>query len=181
MKIPFALFGALLLTGKTVSHALSEQVNADDTFTLYGYGVPTSASTPQKLFYADGLVYLGDASAWTGSVVTDVTFSFSSTAGTLSANAVTDGVTLPDSSLLYLIPDSSAPMGFTGSKTPSGAVSDRWTFYETNALYQDTNNQLIEYFWAKETDVKGVWQVYWDRENELSGYTRTILRNYIAS
>lgn len=110
--------------------------------------------------------------------------SYSFTGYTLSANAVTDGVTLPDNTLLYLLPDTTSPLplGFTGDKTPSGAISDKWTFFETYALYEDTNRQLIEYFWAKETDVTGVWQLFWDREdNKVDGYTRATLRNYTIS
>jgi hypothetical protein len=109
--------------------------------------------------------------------------SFSSNPGALSANAVTDGVTIPDSTLLYVIPNATSPqpIGFTGSKTPSGAVTDRWAFYETYATYEDDTGQLNQYFYVKETDVKGVWQVYWDNEAEVSGYTRITVRNYAPS
>jgi hypothetical protein len=150
-----------------------------------------------------GFAYYGDSSAWTGSVITNVTctylpfihtyinlfsmfltldiVSFSANPGALSANALTDGVTIPDNTLLYVIPNATSPqpIGFTGSKTtPSGAVTDRWTFYETYASYEDSTGQLNQYFYVKETDVKGVWQVYWDNADEVSGYTRITVRNH---
>ncbi|KAH8705458.1 hypothetical protein BGW36DRAFT_403036 [Talaromyces proteolyticus] len=177
MKIPSALYGVLLLTTKAISHPLGEQTNDGNTITLYGY----NDSTIRQLFYADGLAYFGDSSAWTGSVVTDVTFDYSSNPGTLSAKAVTNGVTLPENTLLYIRPDTTTPLplGFTGSSTPSGVVTDRWSFYETYAFYEETNGNELQYFYVKETDVTGIWQLYWDPVDELSGYTRIILRDYI--
>ncbi|PYI03217.1 hypothetical protein BO78DRAFT_323349 [Aspergillus sclerotiicarbonarius CBS 121057] len=148
----------------------------DGNFTLYDYGVTAS---PIKLFYADGLAYFGTASDWTsGSVVTDVTMTFSD--GEISTEALTDGVTLPDDTLLYIRPNDDAvtEVGFTGDSTPSDAVTDKWIWYGAWLMYEDDSGELFDTFYVKETDVSGVWQLYWVPSGvSSSGYTDANVRD----
>ncbi|OJI87879.1 hypothetical protein ASPTUDRAFT_196872 [Aspergillus tubingensis CBS 134.48] len=150
--------------------------NPDGNFILYAYGL---ASEPVKLFYADGLAYFGTASDWTyGSVVTDITMTYSS--DEVFAEALTDGVTLPDDTLLYIRPnaDEVTEVGFTGDDTPSDAVTDQWIWYGGWIMYESDSGELFDTFYVKDTNVSTVWQLYWVPEGvSSSGYTSANVRD----
>ncbi|PWY87375.1 hypothetical protein BO70DRAFT_193424 [Aspergillus heteromorphus CBS 117.55] len=152
----------------------------DGNFSLYDYGV---AARAVKLFYADGLAYFGTPSDWTyGSVVTDVTFTFSD--GTISTAALTEGVTLPDETLLYIRPNADAvtAVGFTGDATPSDAVTDGWIWYGAWLMYEAASGTLEETFYVQETNVTGVWQLFWIPSGvSSSGYTAGNVRDIADS
>ncbi|PLB54172.1 hypothetical protein P170DRAFT_469636 [Aspergillus steynii IBT 23096] len=143
------------------------------SFSLYDYGV---ASGPLKLFYADGLAYFGSPSAWSGSVVTDVTFT-ASNSQVIAHSA--SSVTIPSNSRLYVRPDtnSAAPVGFTGSNTPADAVTDSFTWYGAWLFYQN-GNALESKFYVKETSVSGVWQLFWLSGGSTEGYKAGNVRNF---
>ncbi|KAI9037244.1 uncharacterized protein KD926_000681 [Aspergillus affinis] len=143
------------------------------SFNLYDYGV---ASGPLKLFYADGLAYFGSPSAWSGSVVTDVTFTASD--GQVIAHSASS-TSLPSNTLLYVRPDtnSAAPVGFTGSNTPSDAVTDQFTWYGAWLFFQ-VGNDLESKFYVKETKVQGVWQLFWLSGGSSDGFKPGNVRNF---
>ncbi|PYH98143.1 hypothetical protein BO71DRAFT_416570 [Aspergillus ellipticus CBS 707.79] len=148
----------------------------DGNFSLYDYGI---ASRAVKLFYADGLAYFGTPSDWTyGSVVADVTFTFSDSE--ISTEALTAGVTLPADTLLYIRPDADAvtAVGFTGDDTPSDAVTDGWIWYGAWLMYEEASGTLLDSFYVQETNVTGVWQLYWVPSGvSSSGYTAGTVRD----
>ncbi|KAI3026841.1 hypothetical protein CBS147347_4892 [Aspergillus niger] len=148
----------------------------DGNFTLHAYGL---ASEPVKLFYADGLAYFGTASDWTyGSVVTDITMTYSD--DEVFAEALTEGITLPDDTLLYIRPnaDEVTEVGFTGDDTPSDAVTDRWIWYGAWIMYESDSGELFDTFYVKDTNVSTVWQLYWVPEGvSSSGYTFANVRD----
>ncbi|RAK99581.1 uncharacterized protein BO80DRAFT_409734 [Aspergillus ibericus CBS 121593] len=175
-----ALSALAAVTGVTASplRPLQDVVkrSPDGNFTLYDYGV---TSSPIKLFYADGLAYFGTASDWTsGSIVTDITLTFSDSQ--ISTEALTEGVTLPDDTLLYIRPNDDAitEVGFTGADTPSDAVTDRWIWYGAWLMYEDDSGELFDTFYVKETNVSSVWQLYWVPVGVAStGYTSANVRD----
>ncbi|KAJ5118937.1 hypothetical protein N7448_010643 [Penicillium atrosanguineum] len=148
-----------------------EKRNPTGSFSLIAYGV---ASSYIKIFYSDGLAYAGDSSLWTyGSVTTDVTFTIGNTE--LPTTATTSGVTLDADTLFYIQPtaDAITEVGFTGNgiSTPSAATTESFLFYGTYLMWEESNGNLSDSFRLKETNVSGVYQMYWDQSNLYpSGY-----------
>ncbi|KAJ5594338.1 uncharacterized protein N7459_000546 [Penicillium hispanicum] len=160
------------------SEAGLEKRNPTGSFELVAYDV---TSTYIKLFYSDGLAYAGDSSLWThGKVTTDVTFVINDTK--ITTTATTSGVTLDSDTLLYIRPtaDKVLPVGFTGNgyTTPSDAVSDNFLFYGTYLMWEEAGGNLADSFRVKETNVSGVYQVYWDTSNLYpSGYGIPVVKS----
>lgn len=95
----------------------------------------------------------------------------------LITTATTSGVTLDADTLFYIRPTANEvlPVGFTGNGhlTPSDAVTNNFLFYGTYLMYETSQStgELADSFRLKETNVSGVYQVYWDTSNlDPSGY-----------
>ncbi|KAH8432691.1 uncharacterized protein LDX57_010318 [Aspergillus melleus] len=176
MKFTSFISTLSLLATATAStlHPIGDVVKRDPSgsFSLYNHGATTRAI---KLFYADGLAYFGSPSAWSGNVVTDVTFTASN--GQVIAHSASS-TSLPANTLLYVRPDtnSAAPVGFTGTNTPSDAVTDQFTWYGAWILYQN-GNALESKFYVKETEVEGVWQLFWLSGGSVDGFKAGNVRN----
>ncbi|PWY85016.1 hypothetical protein BO70DRAFT_424331 [Aspergillus heteromorphus CBS 117.55] len=163
--------GALAAPSAKVDAELQKR---DDTgaFSLYAWGV---AASGLKFFYSDGLAYAGDSSLWPyGSVTTDV--DFHRVDDVLVTTATTTGITLDSDTLFYIRPvdDEVLPVGYTGNgiATPDDAVTTGFLFYGSYLMWEESSGQLADVFRLKETNVTGVYQVYWDQSSlDLSGYS----------
>ncbi|CEJ57135.1 hypothetical protein PEBR_31358 [Penicillium brasilianum] len=152
--------------------------NPSGSFSLVAYGLESSAV---KIFYSDGIAYAGDSSKWTyGSVTTDVTFVIKDTE--ITTTATTSGVTLDSDTLFYIRPtaDEVLPVGFTGNgvTAPSDAVTTDFIFYGTYLMWEYSDGSLSDSFRAKETNVTGVYELYYDFSNLYpSGYETPVVKS----
>ncbi|KAJ6048148.1 hypothetical protein N7460_004295 [Penicillium canescens] len=159
----FHLFAATLAwaTHAMVVSKELEKRYPTGSFTLLAYGVANSAV---NVFYSDGLAYVGDASKWEGSVTTDVTFTFTDTR--LYATATNMDIVLDDDTAFYIRPTANQilTVGFTGNgiETPSDAATDNFLFYGRYLMWQDESGALSDSFRLKETNITGIYQLYWD-------------------
>ncbi|KAI2705886.1 hypothetical protein CBS147332_7130 [Penicillium roqueforti] len=134
------------------------------SFSILAYGV---ASDGVKVFYSDGLAYVGDSSQWvSGSVTTDVTFVFNNSQ--IIATATNKDYTFESDTFFYIrpTPNKVLPVGFTGDDdTPDDAKVDQFLFYGRYLMWQNENGLLYDSFRLKATDVDDIYQLYWDTSN----------------
>ncbi|KGO74887.1 hypothetical protein PITC_043880 [Penicillium italicum] len=135
------------------------------SFSILAYGV---ALEGVKVFYSDGLAYVGDSSQWlSGSVTTDVTFVFKNSQ--IIATATNKDYTFDADTFFYVrpTPHKVLPVGFTGNgvDTPDDAKVDRFLFYGRYLMWQNKNGFLCDSFRLKDTDVDDIYQLYWDTSN----------------
>lgn len=212
----FSLASLLATATASALRPLEDVVKRDPSgsFSLYDYGNGNGAL---KMFYADGqsssqtpnssfrvlthstgLAYFGSPSAWSGSVVTDITCNSPPQSIppspqpllTPNLNPVTaansqviahssSSVSIPENSRLYVRPNtnSAAPVGFTGAgTTPSDAVTDSFIWYGAWLFYRN-GNAIESKFYVRETSVQGVWQLYWLTGGSTDGFKAGNVRN----
>lgn len=87
----------------------------------------------------------------------------------LYTTATTPDIILDPETLFYIRPteDEVLPVGFTGNgnDVPSDAVTDEFIFYGTYLMWEMAGGELSDSFRLKETNVSGVFQLYWDQSN----------------
>jgi hypothetical protein len=96
--------------------------------------------------------------------------------------ATTSGVTLDSDTLFYIRPteDEVLPVGFTGNgvTAPSDAVTTNFIFYGTYLMWEYNDGSLSDSFRAKETNVTGVYELYYDFSNLYpSGYKTPVVKS----
>ncbi|KAJ5153178.1 uncharacterized protein N7482_009656 [Penicillium canariense] len=171
-----AFAACALATPATVQPLLKR--NPTGSFSLVAYSL---ASDYIDIFYSDGIAYAGDSSKWPyGSITTDVTFVITDTE--MITTATTSGVTLDSDTLLYIRPtdDEVLPVGFTGNgiTVPSDAVTTNFIFYGTYLMWEYGSGSLSDSFRAKETNVTGVYELYFDFSNLYpSGYETPVVKS----
>jgi hypothetical protein len=100
----------------------------------------------------------------------------------LTTTATTSGVTLDSDTLFYIQPtaDEITEVGFTGNGigTPSAATIEGFLFYGTYLMREESSGTLSDSFRVKETNVSGVYQLYWDQSNLYpSGYLTPVVKS----
>jgi hypothetical protein len=84
----------------------------------------------------------------------------------LYATATNTDIVLDDDTALYIRPTANRilTVGFTGNgiETPSDAAADNFLFYGRYLMWQDESGALSDSFRLKETNVTGIYQLYWD-------------------
>ena len=100
----------------------------------------------------------------------------------LTATATTSGVTLDADTLFYIRPTANKvlPVGFTenGHPVPSDAVTNNFLFYGSYLMHEESGGYLSDSFRLKETNISGVYRVYWDESNLYpSGYLLPIVKS----
>ncbi|KGO39495.1 hypothetical protein PEX1_091960 [Penicillium expansum] len=135
------------------------------SFSILAYGV---APEGVSVFYSDGLAYVGNSSQWvSGSTTTDVTFIFKNSQ--IIATATNKDYTFDTDTFFYIrpTPNKVLPVGFTGNDvdTPDDAKADQFIFYGRYLMWQNENGLLCDSFRLKDTDVDGIYQLYWDTSN----------------
>lgn len=87
----------------------------------------------------------------------------------LYTTATTPGITLDPGTLFYIRPseDKITPVGFTdnGNELLSDAVTDDFIFYGPWLMWEMAGGELSDSFRLKETNVSGVYQLFWDQSN----------------
>lgn len=100
----------------------------------------------------------------------------------LLTTATTSGVTIDSNTLFYIRPtdDEVLPVGFTGNgdEVPSDAVTDDFVFYGTYLMWEMAGGELSDSFRPKETNVSGVYLLYWDQSNLYpEGYLLPVVKS----
>jgi hypothetical protein len=96
--------------------------------------------------------------------------------------ATTSGVTLDSDTLFYIRPtaDEFLPVGFTGNgvTVPDDAITTNFIFYGTYLMWEYDDGSLSDSFRAKETNVTGVYELYYDFSNLYpSGYKTPVVKS----
>jgi hypothetical protein len=96
--------------------------------------------------------------------------------------ATTSGVTLDSDTLFYIRPIANQvlPVGFTGNgvTVPDDAVTANFIFYGTYLMWEYDDGSLSDSFRAKETNVTGVYELYYDFSNLYpSGYKTPVVKS----
>ncbi|KAJ5886668.1 uncharacterized protein N7473_009342 [Penicillium subrubescens] len=171
-----ALASCVLAAPSTLKPFLKR--NPTGSFKLVAYSLESSVV---DIFYSDGIAYAGDSSKWTyGSVTTDVTFVIEDTE--VITTATTSGVTLDSDTLFYIRPIANQvlPVGFTGNgvTVPDDAVTTNFIFYGTYLMWEYDDGSLSDSFRARETNVTGVYELYYDFSNLYpSGYKTPVVKS----
>ncbi|KAJ5362734.1 hypothetical protein N7541_003578 [Penicillium brevicompactum] len=180
MKFTFLAALALASQALSVPHSVLQKRYPSGSFSILAYGI---GSGPLSVFYSDGLAYVGDASQWdSGSVTTDVTFTFNNTQ--VLATATNKDYTFDNETFLYIRPTANEvlPVGFTGNDndTPDDAVAGSFLFYGTYLMWEDDDGVLSDSFRLKETEVSDIYQLYWDTSNQYpSGYLTPVIKSSV--
>ncbi|EKV13715.1 hypothetical protein PDIG_36260 [Penicillium digitatum PHI26] len=162
------LLNGMALASQTMA-ALSESAlqkrYPTGSFSILAYGV---APAGVKVFFSDGLAYVGDSSQWvSGSVTSDVMFVFKNSQ--IIATATSKDCTFDADTFFYIrpTPNKVLPVGFTGNDvdTPDDAKVDRFLFYGRYLMWQNENGLLCDSFRLKGTAVDDIYQLYWDTSN----------------
>ncbi|KAJ5886045.1 uncharacterized protein N7473_008719 [Penicillium subrubescens] len=99
--------------------------------------------------------------------------------------ATTSGVTLDSDTMFYIFyirptADEVLPVGFTGNgvTAPDDAVTTNFIFYGTYLMWEYDDGSLSDSFRAKETNVTGVYELYYDFSNLYpSGYKTPVVKS----
>ena len=92
--------------------------------------------------------------------------------------------TFDNETFLYIrpTPNQVLPVGFTGNdiNTPDDAVAGSFIFYGTYLMWENDSGVLSDSFRLKETDITGIYQLYWDTSNLYpSGYLVPTIKSSI--